>query len=312
MGERDMKKKHREAMIAYGLKIAAHEELLRRHKICLDVHNVRFGDAKVAYNSCMTRLAVHDEEIEALSEDDPLEIGYRQDMFQRVKVLEGMMVPKEGQAARRFWQIPDQRFVILEQQIKTIEGILNNTPFSSVLMKELVNRVTALEGDRHTFLPHQHIGVEDRIKVLEENSIPVKYIKKECNTYHDEVKVIWEKHETRITAVEDAWRQSQKTEGKIIDIASRREVVVETLQQQIKEINSRLTALTNKYLELRPTQKKQPKTVLEWGMGTAPPAPDTPQVNLLAVKKSRPRKKKAALNAEKEYKRIMKHGASVG
>jgi hypothetical protein len=39
--------------------------------------------------------------------------------------------------------------------------------------------------------------------------------------------------------------------------------------------------------------KKQPKSGLEWGMGTAPPAPDTPQVNLLAVKKSgRPRKVK--------------------
>ena len=49
-----MNKKQKEAMIAYGLKIAGLEEIVRRHKICIDAHN--------------TRLADHDESIEALDE----------------------------------------------------------------------------------------------------------------------------------------------------------------------------------------------------------------------------------------------------
>jgi predicted RNase H-like nuclease (RuvC/YqgF family) len=75
------------------------------------------------------------------------------------------------------------------------------------------------------------------------------------------------------------------------------------LERQVNGINLRLIALTNKYLELRP--KKQPKTGIEWGMGTAiSPVPETLPANLLTLKKSeKPRK---------EYKKVMKKGASVG
>ena len=49
-----MNKKQKEAMIAMELKVAGLEEAVRRHKICIDAHN--------------TRLADHDESIEALDE----------------------------------------------------------------------------------------------------------------------------------------------------------------------------------------------------------------------------------------------------
>ena len=133
--------------------------------------------------------------------------------------------------------------------------------------------------------------------------------------------------------VRDLWC-SQRA---VVDEAIRRDVAVETLQQQAKEYatrlnffhettgeinkelqvlqqqmatnNSRLAELTQLYLEMRPPTKRkgfhdidEPR-VLCGNTATAHP-PDTPQVNLLTVKKpSRPRK---------EYKRIMKKGASVG
>jgi len=80
---------------------------------------------------------------------------------------------------------------------------------------------------------------------------------------------------------------------------------LQVVQQQVKEINSRLTALTNEYLKVRPVGNKQPKTGIEWGMGTAiSPVPEILPANLLALKKSeKPRK---------EYKKVMKKGASVG
>ena len=107
----------------------------------------------------------------------------------------------------------------------------------------------------------------------------------------------------------------------------RREVAVETLQQQVKEINSRLTYLQdtmvemNKVLKVRP--KKQPKKMIDFGSNTATAyqiPPNLPQVNLLTVKKpGRPRnsigqfvKAKKPNRSYEEYKRIMKHGASVG
>ena len=80
---------------------------------------------------------------------------------------------------------------------------------------------------------------------------------------------------------------------------------LQVVQHQVEEINSRLTAaITNIHPNSRP--KKQPKIDLEWepNTSTAYQSPDTPQVNLLT--------KKTAEKARKEYKRIMKKGASVG
>jgi len=196
-----MKRKQKDAIIAMGIKIAGLEEIVRRHKICLDVYNVRFGDAKIAYNSCMTRLAEHDESLEALNESVEglghlSSCGTCSDLLQRVKCLEQIQDKQEANGH----DMHDQRIVTLEMQVKN------------------------LEGDRHTFLPHKHVGIEEKIA-------------------------------------------SHSNE-------------VATLQAQVKEINARLTALTNKYLE-------------RCGNTATAHPPNTPHVNLLTVKKpGRPQKAK--------------------
>ena len=143
------------------------------------------------------------------------------------------------------------------------------------------------------------------------------------------VKPIWEKHETRIAALED-WHKNH-TETHMFLNKKNGELArnIETLQQQVKEINTdrnerKITALENgmdKYVLLQVIERlenleKRPKrTVLKtasgsrWGTNTAIATaithpPDTPQVNLLT--------KKTAEKARKEYKKIMKKGASVG
>ena len=99
-----MKKKHKMAAIAMENKIARLEDKVQKHTICLDAHG--------------TRLAEHDEEIEALGEGVNVT---RQDLLQRVKVLESGM----GHAAGN--QIIQDRFSEHSTRLSTIEGILNNT-----------------------------------------------------------------------------------------------------------------------------------------------------------------------------------------
>jgi chromosome segregation ATPase len=227
----------------------------------------RLRDAKIAYNSCMTRLAEHDEEFEALAEDAPLEIGYRQDLLQRVKTLEEIIknnIRVEQQARKHLQdkisdleetQANDYEWVnkvtALENQTKHVEA---GTHY--LLNGDYSRRIEKLEGDRHTFLPHTHVGIDDQINTFKAQ------ITFEAQTQLDQ------------------------------------NIAIETLQQQIKEINSRLTALiTNHYLEPRP--KKHPPISTEFGLAKKPQkiVSDTAPVstrNLLAVKKSgRPRKVKS-------------------
>ena len=257
-----MKKKHREAMIAYGLKIEAHEELLRRHKICLDAHGTRLAkhdtllectydrarEMNARIDRCITRLQMQDEAFEAQNEGlsnltesiNKLSEGANeagQDLLQRVRCLE---------------QIQDKNL----ERLTTIEGILNNTPFSSVLMKELVNRVTALEGDRHTFLPHQHIGIEERIGELEkkvdrlqnaniERIVKLeREIKDQRDDYHAHIRQFVEENEAAHKRQEGI-NISQLNENKM-------------LQQQVKEINARLTYLLDTVVEINKIVKAKP------------------------------------------------------
>jgi hypothetical protein len=266
----------------------------------------RLKDAKMAYNSVMTRLAAHDEEFEALGEGIN---ATRQDLFQRVKVLENVRVNHLGQISRLEQkvtslesgmghatgnQIIQDRFSEHSKRLTAIEGILNNTPFSSVLMKELVNRVTALEGDRHTFLPHQHIGVEDRIKALENKT---SMLLPHNHEMHDQRIVTLEQFLKSCNArmrIQDENIDTLKTQTAFEGRSQQdQNAVIFTLQQQVKEINARLMALTNKYLELRPGKllcenkpgKLRKVTEKEYRKIVSDTAPVSTR-NLLAVKKS--------------------------
>ena len=83
---------------------------------------------------------------------------------------------------------------------------------------------------------------------------------------------------------------------------------LQVVQQQMATNNSRLAKLTQLYFEMRP--KKQTKKIIDWGSNTATayqipqPAVIPSTANLLT--------KKTAEKARKEYKKIMKKGASVG
>ena len=198
-----MNRKQKEAMIAYGLKIAGLEEIVRRHKICIDAHNTRLSD--------------HDESIAALDETAV------------------QLSPCKCQAG------------------------------------ELLKRIEKLELEvvRADTFRQNHI---DRIVKLEK-------VKED---------------------VRDLWC-SQKA---VVDEAIRRDVAVETLQQQVKEINARLTYLLDTMVEMNKVLKVKPKRTTRVVSDTAPVSTK----NMLAKPSGRPRK----VTADKEYKRIKKHGVSVG
>ena len=120
-----MNRKQKQAMIAYGLKIAGLEEIVRWHRVCIDVHAERFGDAKIAYNSCMTRLAAHDESLEALNESVEglghlSRCGLCADLLQSVRCIEQIQDKQEANGH----DMHDQRIVTLEMQIKEINSRL--------------------------------------------------------------------------------------------------------------------------------------------------------------------------------------------
>lgn len=63
---------------------------------------------------------------------------------------------------------------------------------------------------------------------------------------------IQDAHQQQVSALE-------KVKDALYETINAQALAIDVMQKQVKEINSRLTALTNKYLELRP-QKKQPKS----------------------------------------------------
>ena len=93
--------------------------------------------------------------------------------------------------------------------------------------------------------------------------------------------------------VRDLWC-SQKA---VVDEAIRRDVAVETLQQQVKEHDARLTYLLDTMVEMNKVLKVKPKRTTRVVSDTAPVSTK----NMLTKKKAR-----------KEYKKVMKKGASVG
>jgi len=141
-----MNRKQKQALIAMG--IAGLEEIVRRHKICLDVYNVRFGDAKIAYNSCMTRLAEHDESLEALNESVEglghlSRCGLCADLLQRVRCIEQIQDKREANGH----DMHDQRIVTLEMQIKEINSRLMALT-NEILKQRPKNLLTVKKPDR--------------------------------------------------------------------------------------------------------------------------------------------------------------------
>ena len=223
-GSEEMNKKRKMALIAMG--IAGLEEIVRRHKICLDVYNVRFGDVKIAYNSCMTRLAEHDESLEALNESVEglghlSRCGLCADLLQRVRCIEQIQDKREANGH----DMHDQRIVTLEMRMHI--GIEEKLPKLEKRIELVDNAFIQISTIR------ERIGrQETSIQTLEQQ------VKDQRNDYHAHIRQFVEENEAA----------HKRQEG--INIKQLNEIT--TLQKQVKEINSRLTAaITN----IRPTEE---------------------------------------------------------
>lgn len=69
-------------------------------------------------------------QINSLKVSDAATIGSFKSLFPRVERLEAY--PQTGEEARRYWQVPDQRFIVVEEQnrklnekVEKLEGVLN-------------------------------------------------------------------------------------------------------------------------------------------------------------------------------------------
>jgi succinylglutamate desuccinylase len=142
-------------------------------------------------------------------------------------------------------------------------------------------------------------------RLVANHSLRVATLEGKYNRMDAAISALAKEQDERITTLEQSNEKMNDVLGRslekieqALELTNRRAVDVETLQQQIKEINSRLTALTNKYLELRPGKllcenkpgKLRKVTEKEYRKIVSDTAPVSTR-NLLAVKKSgRPRK----------------------
>jgi len=229
-----------------------------------------FEAFKERQNLIDTRMRNRDESIEALDEDhNKLSLG----LSELEEVVLRRIEKIEAGLGTHTHQMPDPVF----KRIAALEGKYTRMDAAiTALADERDKRITALENwhknhtETHMFLNKNNGELARNIETLQQ-----------------QVK----EHDARLEFYLGTTGEINKE--------------LQVVQQQVKEINSRLTALTNEYLKVRPVGNKQPKTGIEWGMGTAiSPVPEILPANLLALKKSeKPRK---------EYKKVMKRGVSVG
>ena len=251
-----MKRKQKEAMIAMGLKIAGLEEIVRRHKICIDAHNTRLSD--------------HDESIEALDETavqlSPCKCQAGE-LLKRIEKLDLEIVRADA-----FRQNHIERIVKLE---KVKEDVRDLWCSQKAVVDEAIRRDVAVET-----LQQQ---VKEHDARLEFFFGTTGEINKELQVLQHQMVINTDRNERKITALENGMDKY-------------------VLLQVIERLEN---------LEKRPK-----RTVLKtasgsrWGTNTAIATaithlPDTPQANMLTVKKT-------AEKARKEYKKVMKKGASVG
>jgi len=311
-----MNRKQTMAMIAYGLKIAGLEENIRNlwssikpvvdddvvEKIEMRLSRLAamtegrqqdtdgvFEAFKERQNLIDTRMRNRDESIEALDEDhNKLSLG----LSELEEVVLRRIEKIEAGLGTHTHQMPDPVF----KRIAALEGKYTRMDAAiTALADERDKRITALESQQKSsqdaILDLPINGFGHRIASLEHG----EEVTRECRAGHAQsiatLQQQVKEHDARLTLFLGTTGEINKE--------------LQVMQQQVKEMNSRLTALTNEYLKVRPVGNKQPKTGIEWGMGTAiSPVPEILPANLLALKKSeKPRK---------EYKKIMKKGASVG
>ena len=198
------------------------------------------------------------------------------------------------------------RLVILEGRMEASQDAIMGLPISG-----LVHRIAALETqNRDALEAHRTRGLQTtlilkRLEKLETHihQVPGQIIERivSLEQSNEKLKVDLKAAFSRV----DAGYTNMKAH------TDRREVAVETLQQQVKEINSRLTYLQDTMVEMNKVLKvkEHPPISTEFGLAkrTTRVVSDTAPVstkNMLAEwKPSR---------TDKEYKRIMKKGASVG
>jgi len=102
-----MNQKQKDALIAMGLKIAGLEEIVRRHKICIDAHNTRLSDhdesiefldeTAVQLSTCKCQAVELLKRIEKLDLEIVRADAFRQNHIERIVKLEKVNAGRQGE-----------------------------------------------------------------------------------------------------------------------------------------------------------------------------------------------------------------------
>jgi len=212
------------------------------------------------------------------------------------------------------------RLVILEGRMEASQDAIMGLPISG-----LVHRIAALETqNRDALEAHRTRGLQTtlilkRLEKLETHihQVPGQIIERivSLEQSNEKLKVDLKAAFSRV----DAGYTNMKAH------TDRREVAVETLQQQVKEINSRLTNLVDRVLmfedifkahnhdgNVKEHRRREAMELLDNTALAHPPEKKQPMRDTAPVSTKNMLAERKPSRTDKEYKRIMKKGASVG
>lgn len=157
-----------ESMIALGIKVAEHEELLQRHNISLESHRQRLSD--------------HDEEIEALDEvANPSKTCVECPMVHKVESVEQanqFLFPIRGEVemhARQITGLFDDRTALfkakqeLEGRVNALELVIGEFRRTNDVAREVSNRQAKLIMS----LTNENLKLRDQVKGLNERVVTI-------------------------------------------------------------------------------------------------------------------------------------------